>query len=276
MREDLRMVLPVHDVNPLRRRPVVTWTLIAINVVVFVFFEPVVSSIGGVSNTSVSTACSQEAFFERWGAIPKELVSDQQLPLVATGNPGPITDGQATCSIDRPAYTKIPALSALTAMFLHGSWLHLLGNMLFLLIFGNNVEDRMGRLKYLFFYLFCGFAATYGFSLFKSGSTEALVGASGAIAGVLGAYLVIFPRARVVSLLTFFFFIPVPLPAWVVLGSWFVLQYLYFTGIGVAQGGDVAYGAHVVGFVVGALLVLPFLDRMRSPGPPRVRGRPTL
>jgi membrane associated rhomboid family serine protease len=270
------MVLPVHDVNPLRRKPVVTWLLIAINVVVFVFFEPVVSSIGGVSKTSVSTACSQQAYFDRWGAIPKELIDNKQSELVATGDPGPITNGQATCSIDRPAYTKIPVLSVLTAMFLHGSWLHLLGNMLFLLIFGNNVEDRMGRLKYLFFYLFCGFAASYGFALFKSGSTGPLVGASGAIAGVLGAYLVTFPRARVVSLLTFFFFIPVPLPAWVVLGGWFVLQYLYFTGIGVAAGGDVAYGAHVVGFVVGALLVLPFLDQMRRQGPPKVRdGRPS-
>jgi membrane associated rhomboid family serine protease len=268
------MVLPVHDVNPLRRKPVVTWTLIAINVAVFVFLEPVVSSIGGVSKTSVSSACSQEAYFDRWGAIPKELVDNKQLPLAPTGDPGPSTDGQATCSVDHPAYKKIPALSVLTAMFLHGSWLHLLGNMLFLLVFGNNIEDRMGRLKFLLFYLFCGYAATYGFALVKSGSTGSLVGASGAIAGVLGAYLVTFPRARVVSLLTFFFFIPVPLPAWVVLGSWFVLQYLYFTGIGVAQGGDVAYGAHVVGFVVGALLVLPFLDQMR--GPPKVRGRPSV
>jgi membrane associated rhomboid family serine protease len=275
MREDLRMVLPVHDVNPLRRKPVVTWLLIAVNVVVFVVLEPVVSSIGGVSKTSVSAACSQESYFDRWGAIPKELIDNKQLPLAPTGDPGPNTGGHATCSVDRPAYTKIPALSVLTAMFLHGSWLHLLGNMLFLLIFGNNIEDRMGRLKYLIFYLFCGYAATYGFALFQSGSTGPLVGASGAIAGVLGAYLVTFPRARVVSLLTFFFFIPVPLPAWVVLGGWFVLQYLYFTGVGVAQGGDVAYGAHVVGFVVGALLVLPFLERMRGAGPPRVRGRPS-
>jgi membrane associated rhomboid family serine protease len=269
------MVLPVHDVNPLRRKPVVTWLLIAVNVVVFVVLEPVVSSIGGVSKTSVSAACSQESYFDRWGAIPKELIDNKQLPLAPTGDPGPNTGGHATCSIDRPAYTKVPALSVLTAMFLHGSWLHLLGNMLFLLIFGNNIEDRMGRLKYLIFYLFCGYAATYGFALFQSGSTGPLVGASGAIAGVLGAYLVTFPRARVVSLLTFFFFIPVPLPAWVVLGGWFVLQYLYFTGVGVAQGGDVAYGAHVVGFVVGALLVLPFLERMRGAGPPRVRGRPS-
>jgi membrane associated rhomboid family serine protease len=263
------MVLPVHDVNPLRRRPVVTWLLIAVNIVVFVFFEPVITSIGGVSHTSVASACHQEAYFDRWGAIPKELIDNKPIALVPTGQPGPVENGQATCSIDRPAYRKIPALSVLTAMFLHGGWLHLLGNMLFLLVFGNNVEDRMGRVKFLVFYLVCGYAAAYGFALFRSNSTESLVGASGAIAGVLGAYLVTFPRARVYSLLTFFFFIPVPLPAWVVLGSWFVLQYLYFAGIGVAQGSDVAYGAHVVGFVVGALLVLPFLDQMRRGGPSR-------
>jgi rhomboid family protein len=267
MREDLQMVLPVHDVNPLRRRPVVTWTLIAINVVVFVFLEPVVSSIGGVKDASVSTACSQEAFFERWGAIPKELVSDHQLPLVATGNPGPITDGQATCSIDRPSYTKIPALSVLTAMFLHGSWLHLLGNMLFLLIFGNNVEDRMGRLKFLLFYVFCGYVASYGFAAGSSDSTTTLVGASGAIAGVLGAYLVVFPRARVTSVIPLgILFLPLKLPAWAVLGSWFLLQWLYSSGTAVSSGAGVAYVAHVFGFVAGVLIALvarPYLSGTR-------------
>jgi membrane associated rhomboid family serine protease len=146
-------------------------------------------------------------------------------------------------------------VSVLTAMFLHGGWLHLLGNMLFLFVFGNNVEDRLGRLRFLAFYLVCGYAATYGFALFQASSTQPLVGASGAIAGVLGAYLVLYPRARVLSLLTFLFFLPVRLPAWVVLGSWFLLQYLYFRGAGVAAGSGVAYGAHVVGFVVGAFLV---------------------
>jgi membrane associated rhomboid family serine protease len=140
-------------------------------------------------------------------------------------------------------------------MFLHGGWLHLLGNMLFLYVFGNNVEDRLGRLKYLAFYLGCGYLATYGFALFQAGSTQPLVGASGAIAGVLGAYLVLFPRARVWSLLTFFFFLPVRLPAWLVLGGWFVLQYLYFRGAGIADGGGVAYGAHVIGFLAGAAMV---------------------
>jgi membrane associated rhomboid family serine protease len=142
-------------------------------------------------------------------------------------------------------------------MFLHGGWLHLLGNLLFLYVFGNNVEDRLGRVRFLAFYLGSGFAATYGFSLFFAGSTQPLVGASGAIAGVLGAYLVLFPKSRVWSLLTFFFFLPVRLPAWVVLGSWFVLQYLYARGAGLSEGAGTAYLAHVIGFVLGAALVWP-------------------
>jgi membrane associated rhomboid family serine protease len=145
----------------------------------------------------------------------------------------------------------------LFAMFLHGGWLHLLGNMLFLYVFGDNVEDRLGRIRYLLFYLGAGFAATYGFSLLDPTSSTPLVGASGAIAGVLGAYLMLFPRARVWSLLTFFFFLPVRLPAWLVLGGWFALQYVYFRSAGVNDASGVAYAAHVIGFVVGALLVLP-------------------
>ena len=122
-------------------------------------------------------------------------------------------------------------------------------------MFGNNVEDRLGRLKYLGFYLGCGYAATYGFALFQASSHAPLIGASGAIAGVLGAYLVLYPRAKIWSLLTFLFFLPVRLPAWLVLGSWFVLQYLYFERAGLAAGSGVAYGAHVIGFALGALVV---------------------
>jgi len=146
-----------------------------------------------------------------------------------------------------------------------GGWLHLFGNLLFLYVFGNNVEDRLGRVRYLAFYIGCGYAATYGFSLLFAGSDQPLVGASGAIAGVLGAYLVLFPRARVWSLLTFFFFIPVRLPAWLVLGSWFVLQYLYARGAGLSEASGTAYLAHVIGFVVGAALVWRLRGRTRQP-----------
>jgi membrane associated rhomboid family serine protease len=157
----------------------------------------------------------------------------------------------------------------LTAMFLHGGLLHLAGNMLFLFVFGNNVEDRLGPWRYLLFYLACGYLATYGFALSDPSSQETLVGASGAIAGVLGAYLVLFPHARVTSLVPFLFFIPVWLPAWIVLGSWFVLQWLYFQGAATAQGAGVAYLAHVVGFAAGVILILLFGGlRARRPPPP--------
>jgi len=264
------VVLPIHDFNPLRRRPVVTWLLIAVNVAVFVFVEPVLTSAFGMHSPSAHTVCDQNRFFDQWGAIPKELVDNQQLPSAPTGQVGTSVTGQTGCVVSSPApFHKSPVFSVLTAMFLHGSWLHLLGNMLFLGVFGNNVEDRMGRGVYLVFYLLCGFVATYGFALFEPGSTTTLIGASGAIAGVLGAYFLIFPRAWVVGLLTFLFFIPFWLPAWAVLGSWFVLQYLYFIGVGTSDGGSVAYGAHVVGFVFGALATLPFVRRLRSAGPTR-------
>jgi membrane associated rhomboid family serine protease len=128
--------------------------------------------------------------------------------------------------------------------------------MLFLVIFGNNVEDRMGRVKFLLFYLVSGIVAAYGFALAQPNSTETLIGASGAIAGVLGAYLVLWPKARVWSLVPFFFFIPLRLPAWLVLGLWFVLQWVYASGAAVSSAGNVAYFAHVVGFAFGALVGL--------------------
>src|SRR6266496_2372554 len=154
-------LIPIHDENPTRRTAVVTYTLIAVNFVVFLL-EPASHSLFGQSNDAAAQ-CQQLAFFYKWAAIPRELVTN---------------------------YDKIPFLSVLTAMFLHGGWLHILGNMLFLYVFGNNVEDRLGRLRYLFFYLLCGYVATYGFALTQPNSRETLVGASGAIAGVLGAYLV--------------------------------------------------------------------------------------
>ena len=240
------MVLPVHDVNPTRRTPYVTYLLIAINVVAFLF-SPVSHYIAG--SDPAAQECKTVAFFDRYAAEPKEIVHNRQDP------PTRLVDERGRDLCVAQPYEKTPFVSVLTAMFLHGGWLHLAGNMLFLFVFGNNVEDRLGRLKYLLFYLGCGYAATYGYSLFNAGSSTPLVGASGAIAGVLGAYLVLFPRAKVWSLLTFFFFLPVRLPAWLVLGGWFVLQYLYFRGAGMAQGSGVAYGAHVIGFLVGAALV---------------------
>jgi membrane associated rhomboid family serine protease len=258
------MVIPVHDENPTRRTPLVTYLLIAVNVVVFLV-SPVATHVVGAS--AAAQECRQLAFFDHYAAKPTELVHNEALDSGATGRVVQTGSGVGCLVTSPPPYDKSPFVSVLTAMFLHGGWLHLLGNMLFLFVFGNNVEDRLGRLRFLGFYLVCGYAATYGFALFQASSAQPLVGASGAIAGVLGAYLVLYPRARVLSLLTFLFFLPVRLPAWVVLGSWFLLQYLYFRGAGVAAGSEVAYGAHVVGFLVGAFLVWGL--RRSRPAAPR-------
>jgi membrane associated rhomboid family serine protease len=157
----------------------------------------------------------------------------------------------------------------LTSMFLHGGWMHVLGNMWFLWIFGDNVEDILGHGKFLLFYLACGAAAGLAQVLIDPSSRVPTVGASGAIAGVMGAYIVKFPHSRILSLVTIiFFFTTVEVPAWLMLIYWFIIQ--LFQGIGtvgyshVSQGGGVAYMAHVGGFVAGALLILLLVPR-----PPR-------
>jgi membrane associated rhomboid family serine protease len=253
------MVIPVHDENPVRRTPVVTYALIAANLLVFLV-EPVHQFF--VGSQSVADVCRQYAFFDKWAAIPKELLSGHALAahqyVISTAS------GQFSCPVDVFPH-KSPALSVFYSMFLHAGWLHVLGNMLFLYIFGNNIEDRFGRVPFIAFYVGAGYAAAYGFSVMDSGSTTTLVGASGAIAGVLGAYLILYPRARVLSLLPFLFFLPVRLPAWLVLGSWFILQYVYAAGAGVGQGAGVAYVAHLVGFVVGMLVGC--LVRVAAPEP---------
>jgi len=260
------VVLPVHDLNPLRRTPWVTYFLVAANVVVLLLTPGSHTSITGASSTA--QLCSQQAFYDRYAAIPRELTTDRQLPLVATGTPGP---NPGTCYVSRPAYHKVPVLSVLFSMFLHAGWLHLLGNMLFLVIFGNNVEDRFRKIPYLLFYLFCGYVAAYGFAFANRSSVEPLIGASGAIAGVLGAYIVLYPRAKVWSLVPFLFFIPVRIPAWLVLGSWFILQWLYSAGYAASGAGSVAYLAHVFGFLAGVAIGL--LVRAASP-PPRYPVHP--
>src|SRR6266508_2645715 len=205
-------LIPIHDENPTFRTAWVTIALIAINLVVFLV-EPVALSISG-NPSSAADACRQEAFFRRYAAIPKELTSNRQLPLTITSGQPRVEGNQVACPVGRPTFDKLPALSVLYAMFLHGSWLHILGNMLFLWVFGNNVEDRLGRVPFLFFF-------------------------------------------------------PARLPAWVVLGSWFVLQYFYASGASVANGAGVAYLAHVVGFIAGIVLIIVLggLSRRRRPPP---------
>ncbi|MDQ1703171.1 MAG: hypothetical protein QOF57_2423 [Frankiaceae bacterium] len=254
------MVIPLHDDNPTRRRAVVTLAIIAINVIVFLL-EPIRAS--AVAGGEARAACTTQAFFARWAAIPAEMTTNHQADRVYLG---PVAAG---CVVGPPNYVKQPVLSVLTAMFLHGGWLHLLGNMLFLWIFGNNVEDRFGRMRYLLFYVFCGFVSAYGYALSFPLSHTPLVGASGAIAGVLGAYAVLYPRARVTTLVTV---VPVRLPAWVVLGLWFLLQWFYSVA-NVSGSGGVAYIAHVYGFVAGLLIaVLVRMSRRGGIPPESVHG----
>ncbi|MFI7100482.1 rhomboid family intramembrane serine protease [Streptomyces sp. NPDC050161] len=166
---------------------------------------------------------AQTAYFAHWGVIPRDLWS---------GSPHAL-------------------LTPLTALFVHGSWLHLLGNVLFLYVFGGMAESRMGRLPFTVFYLGTGYLALLGYAAAHATSGQTLVGASGSISGVLGAFLYLFPKARVTSIFPFLFFLPLRFPAWIVLLFWFVLQWL------AAQrdpsGPGVAYLAHVVGFALGFL-----------------------
>lgn len=263
------MVVPVHDLNPVRRVPWVTWLLIIGNIVAFLATPAATAGI----DTGLRAVCRQEAFYERYAAVPRELVANRPLPVATTGEVG-VGPGGPGCVVGPRRHSKTPVLSVLYSMFLHGGWLHLLGNMLFLYVFGNNVEDQLGRLRFLLFYLICGYASAYGFALANPALTTPLVGASGAVSGVLGAYLVLFPRARVWSLVPALLFLPLRLPAWLVLGLWFVIQWAYSAGYAVSEAGSVAYLAHVVGFVVGMTLGVPARGRREPEPPPPWRDPP--
>ena len=232
-------MIPIKDyAGPRRRLPWITWGLIAVNVVVFLY--------------QLSLGSDAQAFMFAYSVVPVALthgIPQTSLP----GVPAHI-----------PFHTPSPVyLTLITSMFLHAGWLHIGGNMLFLYIFGDNVEDRMGHIPYLLFYLFCGVVAGISQVAVDPGSSIPSLGASGAIAGVLAAYLVLFPLARVRTIIFIvFFFTIVTLPAFVLIGIWFLLQFL--DGVAalsnVQQGmGGVAYFAHVGGFVTG--LVITFLLR---------------
>lgn len=232
------MVIPIGDRNPTRRRPWVTWLLVAINLGVFLLLTP---WWGG--------PCEQLAFYLRWAVVSAEVT--QGAPL----DPGQIAAGSPVRCALEPFTDKNVYAPVLYAMFLHGGWGHLLFNMLYLWIFGNNVEDRMGHLRFTAFYLFTGALATLAFVVANPGSPQSLVGASGAIAGVLGAYLVLFPHAQITVLVPIFLFFVTRLPALLVLGLWFVLQ-LQQLRVAPLAGGGVAYLAHIAGFIAGVVLTL--------------------
>jgi membrane associated rhomboid family serine protease len=229
-------LLPIKDDIPTRRTPIVTIALIAINVIVYFVFEQGLWGLGDIGNERVL----------EYGAIPAEITD----PGFEVG-PG----DQA------PFWVTI-----LTSMFMHGSLLHLGGNMLFLWIFGNNIEDSMGRLTFVLFYVLGGLAALGLHVLSDSESVVPTVGASGAIAAVLGAYARLYPRARVVTLVFIvIIFTVITLPALLVLGVWLLLQLLpAFSDPVTGGGGGVAYFAHIGGFVFGALAIKLFANNVHE------------
>jgi membrane associated rhomboid family serine protease len=227
-------MIPYKDINPTRRFPWVTVALIAANFLVFGYEL-------GLDDVARRT------FFYQFGAVPRLIVYREPVRGIVP----PIA----------------PLWTIFTAMFVHGGLLHVGGNMLYLWIFGNNVEDRLGRVKFLFFYFVCGLAAAAAQILIAPGSAAPIVGASGAIAGVLGGYLVKYPFARIRTLVFIFLFITVvELPAMVVLGLWFVLQLFQgalTVGVQTAGSSGVAFFAHIGGFVTGMILIGLFAGRPR-------------
>ena len=254
-------MIPIRDVNPTSRTAWLTLVLIAANIAIFVLWEP-----------TFSTPQRQQEFLFCNALVPYEVVNQTTLAEGDAGARQAIQESfgatpEGAASLQAFLLTSCPdkswLASVFVSMFLHGSWLHLAGNMLFLWIFGNNVEDRLGRVMYALFYVLGGLAATGLQLAFDPNAAVPNVGASGAIAAVLGAYLVLFPNARIHTLVIFFFITSVDLPAVVVLLSWFVLQ--LFSGVGEmgrSVGGGVAYWAHVGGFAFGLIVTwLFFRDR---------------
>jgi membrane associated rhomboid family serine protease len=237
-------VIPLRDANPTRRTPIVTLALIVACTVVFAIELSVEASGGQAALAS---------FFDTWGAVPSRISG----ALDGTGDPGTAATG------------------ILASLFLHGGWEHLIGNMLFLWIFGNNIEDRLGRLPFVVFYLLGGVVAALAQVWIEPTSEIPLVGASGAIAATLGAYIVLYPRARILTLVFLgFFFQLIQVPALIVLALWFLLQLVDgIATLGAATaGGGVAFFAHIGGFVLGMLAGLAIRATARRP--PRPAGWP--
>ncbi len=221
-------MIPYKDDNPTVHFPVITILLIVVNTLVFLY--------------QISSNTDSRAIVYSYGVIPYNLLH---------GNEG----------IGSPI-----AINIFTSMFLHGGILHLAGNMLYLWIFGNNIEDRIGVFRFIIFYLLCGAIATYTHAITDPSSRIPMIGASGAISGILGAYLVLFPRARIHTLIFFGFFIQViKIPAIIVIGFWIVIQFMngmLSKGL-YGSGGGVAWFAHIGGFLAGVILIKLFLKKRR-------------
>ena len=236
-------MFPYHDENQTQRTPVVTMTLIVLNVAAFIGIQG-----AGAEEPLAASVCNL-------GLVPGELMG-----TVAPGVAFPMGEG-LVCVTDpgRQPWHVI------TSMFMHGGWMHLLGNMWFLWLFGNNIEDSMTRSRFIAFYLLCGVAAALAQVFADPDSIIPMVGASGAISGVMGAYLVLFPRVRVFTMVPLgFYATSVALPAWAMLIYWMFLQLISQAASSLtAQQGGVAYWAHIGGFVAGVALVKMFERRDR-------------
>lgn len=225
-------MFPLRDDQPTFSTPFITYFLIALNLVIY-FFEWQI----GLQNPRAA-----DALLVQFATVPRREIG------LLTGTP-----------VFSPLLAFLPIF---TSMFLHGSWLHVVGNMWMLYIFGDNIEDYLGHFRYLVFYILCGLAAGFTHILFNASSRAPTVGASGAIAGVMGAYLVLYPHARVLT--WFFFIIILPFPAWLWLVIWAAQQFLSGTAASLApttQMGGIAFWAHVGGFVTGILLIKLFPQR---------------
>ena len=230
-------MFPYHDENQTLRTPVVTMVLVALNVLVWLFIQG-----GGAEIPLATSVCNL-------GLIPAELT------LQRPGAQFPMGENLVCVTDAGPE-----AFHVITSMFLHGSWMHLLGNMWFLWLFGNNIEDSMTRPRFLVFYVLCGLAAAFLQVITNPTSIVPMVGASGAISGVMGAYLVLFPRVRVFTMIPLgFFFTTMALPAWAMLIYWAVLQLVSgVVSVGGEETGGVAFWAHIGGFLAGVVLVKLF------------------
>ena len=232
-------MIPLSDPEVRRHsQPYVTMGLIAINAVVFLYEL----TLGGLETTK---------FFYEWGLIPAQLTGE--LDAFCSGQLQRDPLGTAVCQV--PAWGNV-----FSAMFVHGGLMHFGGNTLYLWVFGDNIEDRLGHWKYLAFYLTCGVAATWAQVAINTDSLVPTIGASGAIAGILGAYLLLFPYSRISTLVIMYFIMVIRVPALFLLGFWFFLQN-FFQGLGSlgATGGGVAYWAHIGGFIAGILAIALYL-----------------
>jgi membrane associated rhomboid family serine protease len=268
-------LIPLKDNIPTLRFPLLTVVLIVINVGVFAWQSTLSSTPGSSQSPQVAGLSEQDEATLEYGAIPYRLTHP--------GKDCGITDSQKVVCQGSPQYPTSQKLDSppwwvtvFTSMFMHGGILHIAFNMLFLWIFGNNVEDSMGRPRFLLFYLAAGIVAAYAQALLDTNATAPAIGASGAVAGVLGGYLLLYPHARVLTLIFIVFFVTlIEVPATVMLGLWFVLQFVPAIGQLAtpevsASGGGVAYFAHIGGFVFGLAAIKLFTAgrRVAGPGPP--------